>query len=242
MPSDIYSFANIAFSITTIYNKTHYICANYKVYSFPHIQITTTQQDIDAEKMKTDFFADKYLFLSGPAYLETLAVQRKLTEALIDYDTILFHSSALAMDGQGYLFTALSGTGKSTHSRLWREYFGDRVTMINDDKPFIRIGEKESRVYGSPWDGKHHLSTNMSVPIKAICILERDTVNHIEPISAEDAFAILYQQTYRSKDPAKLVKTIDLLTRMSSQVKLYRLGCNMEPDAARVSYEGMNHE
>ena len=135
-----------------------------------------------------------------------------------------------------------SGTGKSTHSRLWREYFGDRVTMINDDKPFIRIGETESRVYGSPWDGKHHLSTNMSVPIKAICILERDTVNHIEPISADDAFAILYQQTYRSKDPAKLVKTIDLLTRMSSQVKLYRLGCNMEPDAARVSYEGMNHE
>ena len=208
----------------------------------PVAEINVSEKELNAEREILLSSDPTNSFLSAPAYLETLTVQRKLTEALIDYDTILFHSSALAMDGQGYLFTALSGTGKSTHSRLWREYFGDRVTMINDDKPFIRIGETESRVYGSPWDGKHHLSTNISVPIKAICILERDTVNHIEPISADDAFAILYQQTYRSKDPAKLVKTIDLLTRMSSQVKLYRLGCNMEPDAARVSYEGMNHE
>lgn len=239
-----YLFADIPVSISTFFTQVHFLCEQYLTEDKPLFSISASAQDIEAER---NFFdannpppADG--LVTSPAYLETLTVQRKLTEALIDYETILFHSSALAMDGQGYLFTALSGTGKSTHSRLWREYFGDRVTMINDDKPFIRIGETESRVYGSPWDGKHHLSTNMSVPIKAICILERDTANHIEPISADDAFAILYQQTYRSKDPAKLVKTIDLLTRMSSQVKLYRLGCNMEPDAARVSYEGMNHE
>lgn len=242
MPTKNYLFADIPVNISTSYRRPHLMCAQYLTEDKPLFSINTSEQDIEVERGLLAATNPEDIWLSAPAYLETLTVQRKLTEALIDYDTILFHSSALAMDGQGYLFTALSGTGKSTHSRLWREYFGDRVTMINDDKPFIRIDEKESRVYGSPWDGKHHLSTNMSVPIKAICILERDTVNHIEPISADDAFAILYQQTYRSKDPAKLVKTIDLLTRMSSQVKLYRLGCNMEPDAARVSYEGMNHE
>lgn len=242
MPKDIYSIAGHNVEVSTQYRRFHHASEDYKVDTSASVFISPTQEEINYEKILLSQYEENKKWLDNPAYLELLAVQRKLTEIMIDYDTILFHSSALAMDGQGYLFTALSGTGKSTHSRLWREYFGDRVTMINDDKPFIRIGETESRVYGSPWDGKHHLSTNMSVPIKAICILERDTVNHIEPISADDAFAILYQQTYRSKDPAKLVKTIDLLTRMSSQVKLYRLGCNMEPDAARVSYEGMNHE
>lgn len=242
MPTHTYLFADVPVEISTLYRVTHIQCNDYLTNDEPLFSLTTEEHDLVAER---DYLLNndpRSNYIYAPAYLEPYSIQRKLTEALIDYDTILFHSSALAMDGQGYLFTALSGTGKSTHSRLWREYFGDRVTMINDDKPFIRIGETESRVYGSPWDGKHHLSTNISVPIKAICILERDTVNHIEPISADDAFAILYQQTYRSKDPAKLVKTIDLLTRMSSQVKLYRLGCNMEPDAARVSYEGMNHE
>lgn len=238
MFNNTFSFANICLSITTTCDFFTNYARAYICSEKPLASIKTSEDTINQE---AQFDNNNGNVLPFP-FLEVQAVQRQVAEVLLNYDTILFHSSALAMDGQGYLFTALSGTGKSTHSRLWREYFGDRVTMINDDKPFIRIGETESRVYGSPWDGKHHLSTNMSVPIKAICILERDTVNHIEPISADDAFAILYQQTYRSKDPAKLVKTIDLLTRMSSQVKLYRLGCNMEPDAARVSYEGMNHE
>ncbi|MBO4325551.1 MAG: hypothetical protein J5845_09195 [Lachnospiraceae bacterium] len=214
----------------------HELCEEYRSVQSPVMTIQTTEQDILAEK---EPLYNTIQRPSSKAYLETLAVQRKLTEALLDYDTILFHSSALAVDGQGYLFAALSGTGKSTHARLWREVFGDRVTMINDDKPFIHIGEDEVRVYGSPWDGKHHLSTNTSVPVKAICILTRDTTNHIEKISPQNAFSVLFQQTYRSKDPAKLAKTMDLIIRMTEMVSLYRLGCNMDPEAARVSYEGM---
>lgn len=234
-----YSFTGIPVRIESLHSMIHELCEDYLSTQPPAISIQTTEEDILAEKESA------YKTIQRPSsrgYLETLAVQRKLSEALIDYDTILFHASALAVDGKGYLFTALSGTGKSTHARLWREAFGDRVTMINDDKPFIHIGEDEVRVYGSPWDGKHHLSSNTSVPVKAICILTRDTTNHIEKISADEAFSILLQQTYRSKDPAKMVKTIDLLIQMTKQVSLYRLGCNMDPEAAFVSYEGMNHD
>lgn len=230
-----YSLGGLPIEITTQYSLPLLSVKDYETDEPAVIRVETTPEDISAEIEFSDY-------KSSLAYLETLAVQRKLSEALIDYDTILFHASALAVDGKGYLFTALSGTGKSTHARLWREAFGDRVTMINDDKPFIHIGEDEVRVYGSPWDGKHHLSSNTSVPVKAICILTRDTTNHIEKISADEAFSILLQQTYRSKDPAKMVKTIDLLIQMTKQVSLYRLGCNMDPEAAFVSYEGMNHD
>ncbi len=245
MKHNFYSFAGHCFQIFTNYNYFHRNCNDYIVNDFSDSSLSTTIEDI--QQMEKQFRVTNADFPNMkdnlvPNYLEFLAVQRKVTEALLDYDTILFHASALAMDGKGYLFTALSGTGKSTHSRLWREQFGDRVTMINDDKPFIHIGEDEARVYGSPWDGKHHLSTNTSVPIKAIVILTRDTTNHIERINADEAFPILYQQTQRFKEPEKLIKIMDLLKLLTDRVELYRLGCNMDPEAAIVSYEGMNHE
>lgn len=238
MKVSTYTIAGQAIRIASTYDLFHTVAKQYSSHQESEFDLNISPIEITQEAT----YAVPNKSTSSPAYLESLAIQRKLSEALIDYDTILFHSSALAVDGQGYLFAALSGTGKSTHSRLWREMYGDRVTMINDDKPFIHVGEDEVRVYGSPWDGKHHLSTNTSVPVKAICILTRDTTNHIERIDVDEAFAILYQQTYRSKDPAKLAHTIDLITRMADKVSLYRLGCNMDPDAARVSYEGMNHE
>ena len=236
MNQQYYKLADHSFCIQTIYPFFGKFAEAYRTDEPSKMIIEVSPEDIILEEQSSDSPQ------TSSSYLEALAVQRKLSEALIDYDTILFHASALAVDGKGYLFAAVSGTGKSTHARLWREAFGDRVTMINDDKPFIHIGSDEVRVYGSPWDGKHHLSTNTSVPVKAICILTRDTTNHIEKISADEAFSILLQQTYRPKNPAKMVKTIDLLIQMTKQVSLYRLGCNMDPEAAVVSYEGMNHD
>ena len=142
------------------------------------------------------------------------------------------------MDGYGYLFTAKSGTGKSTHTRLWREYLGDRAVMVNDDKPLIRVGEQVT-VFGTPYNGKHRLGENIAVPLRAVCILTRDTENHIERITKADAYAMLVQQVYRPQDAAQMAKTLQLVDRMAEQTALYRLGCNMDISAARVAYEGM---
>ena len=102
-------------------------------------------------------------------YLENSAIHALLAEKLTEYDVLLLHGSALCMDGEAVIFTANSGTGKSTHSRLWRELFGDQVWMINDDKPLLRIGEESTCVFGSPWEGKHHLSRmKMKVPLWVI--------------------------------------------------------------------------
>ena len=174
------------------------------------------------------------------AYLETLAVYRKIAEHFPMLGILLFHGSVIAVDGAGYLFTAKSGTGKSTHTRLWREQFGERAVMVNDDKPLLKVTEEGVVAYGTPWDGKHRLSTNIAMPLKAVCVLTRDTLNHIEEITPREVYGMLLQQTYRPIDKSAMVQTLKLIDEMMEKTKFFRLGCNMDPEAAKVAFEGMN--
>ena len=176
----------------------------------------------------------------GSAFLEMVAIQRKITEHMINQEVLLFHGSVVAVDGAAYLFTAKSGTGKSTHTRLWREMLGDRAVMVNDDKPFLQMTETGVVAWGSPWNGKHRLGSNIGVPLKAICILERSDTNRIEPIRISDALPMLFQQSQRPQNPANLAKYMELVDKLANSVDFYRLGCNMDPEAARVSYEAMS--
>ena len=208
-----------------------------------YFTIATTQSDIDFEREKSareDTKEGIPIRHFSDAYLETLAVYRKIADRLLSCDTLLFHGSVIAVDGEGYLFTAKSGTGKSTHTRLWREYFGERAVMVNDDKPLLHITDSGVTAYGTPWDGKHRLSTNIAVPLKGICILTRDTTNHIEPAEPHAAYPMIVQQTNRSLSADGMKQTLSLIDHMLNVMPVYRLGCNMNIEAARVVYEGMN--
>ncbi len=173
------------------------------------------------------------------AYLETLAVYRQISEQMLDYGILLFHGSVVAVDGRAYVFTAKSGTGKSTHTRLWRTLLGSRAIMVNDDKPLLRVAEDGVTAFGTPWDGKHHLSSNIAVPVQAICILERGEQNRIWEMDARDAWPMLMQQSYRSGSPQKLAHTMNLLDQMAAKVNLYHMACNMQISAAEMSYQKM---
>lgn len=206
-----------------------------------HIRISQSEIDFEREKSaREDIKEGNSIRQFSGAYLETLAVYRKIADILLACDTLLFHGSVVAVDGEGYLFTAKSGTGKSTHTRLWREYFGERAIMINDDKPLLHITDSSVTAYGTPWNGKHRLSTNISVSLKGICILTRDTTNHIEQIESHSAYPLIVQQTNRSLNIEGLQKTLTLIDRMLMALPQYRLGCNMDIEAAKVAYEGMN--
>ncbi|MGN0629833.1 MAG: hypothetical protein ACI4JN_00760 [Ruminococcus sp.] len=238
-----YKIADKIIEISSLFEDIHKLCCDYRTEGLSDYAVFVTQSDIDFERRQSaaaDLKEGVKIREFPDSYLETLAVYRKIAAFLIDADTILFHGSVVAVDGEGYLFTAKSGTGKSTHTRLWRQYFGERAVMINDDKPLINISENgEVKVYGTPWDGKHRLSTNTSVPLKAVCILERAKENHIEKISKESAYAMLLQQTNRPADPRKIAKTLVLLDRLAENTGLYRLGCNMDIEAAVTAYNGM---
>ena len=236
-----YKIADKVVEVTSIHAEVHKYCADYQTDENVDYSVTTTQADIDFEREKSaredeiEGFPTRQF---SDSYLEELAVYRKIAEKMIDYDTILFHGSVVAVDGAGYLFTAKSGTGKSTHTKLWREYFGDKAIIVNDDKPLLHIADTVT-AYGTPYNGKHRLGTNTSVPLKAICILTRAEENHIEPITREQAYTMLLQQVYRPADSILMMKTLTLVDSLADLVKLYRLGCNMDISAAKIAYEGM---
>ena len=158
-------------------------------------------------------------------------IQEKLAAHLSRYDIFPFHGSAIAADGVGYLFTADTGTGKSTHTRLWRQLLGERAVMINDDKPFLQITEDGAVVHGSPWSGKHGLDTNIAVPLGGICILERGEEDRIWRISPEEAMPQLRKQA-GGADPR-------LLDRLGERVRLWHLCCTATVHAAEVAFQAM---
>ena len=236
-----YKIADKVVEVKSIYAEVHEYCTDYLTDEPADYSVTATQADIDFEREKSareDEIEGIPIRHFSDSYLEELAVYRKIAEKMLDFDTVLFHGSVVAVDDVGYLFTAKSGTGKSTHTRLWREYFGDRAVMVNDDKPLLHIADTVT-AYGTPYNGKHRLGTNTSVPLKAICILTRSAENHIEPITREQAYTMLLQQVYRPADMLKMTKTLELVDRLADSVKLYQLGCNMEISAAKVAFEGM---
>ena len=173
-------------------------------------------------------------------FLERAAIQRSFAEYFFDFDTLLFHGSAIAVDGEGYLFTAHSGTGKSTHTRLWREVFGNRAVMVNDDKPFLELTAAGVILHGSPWSGKHGLDSNISVPLRGICILERGKENRIERVSPEDVLPMLQKQSYAPMDHAKYARFLALVNALSRQVPLWKMACNKEREAAEMAFEAMH--
>lgn len=237
-----YRIAGKVVEVTSLYQKVHDYCADYVTEDPADYSVETTQDDIEYERAKdmreTELEGGRVVEWPD-GYLEELAVYRKIARKMLEYDVLLFHGSVIAVDGEGYLFTAKSGTGKSTHARLWREYLGERAIMVNDDKPLLGIKDDGVIAYGTPYNGKHRLGANISVPLKAICILTRDTENHVEQITKGQAYAMLLQQAYRPEDEAGMRKVLMLLDALTERVKLYCLGCNMDLEAAKVSYEGM---
>lgn len=229
-------------SISALHETTRDYCRDYLADGEPDFTVVISQADIDYEREKSqreDIIEGIPIRNFADDYLETLAVYRKIADKMLSFDTLLFHGSAIAVDGAGYLFTAKSGTGKSTHTRLWREAFGDRAYMVNDDKPLLKITDNGVWVCGTPWDGKHRLSKNTIVPLKGICILERGAENSIRCISVQEALPMIFQQSHRPQDPMDLTTLLSLVDKLTSQTKLYKLACNMHPDAVNVAYNGM---
>ena len=235
------SLAGVGIGVSALYETTKRFCEAYLTEAETAFTVVMEREDIAYERRKTAQEAaleglPEQDFSDG--YLETLALYRKLAKGMLGYDAVVFHGSVLAYEGRAYLFTALSGTGKTTHSRLWLKNIPG-CHILNGDKPLLRVTAEGVFACGTPWQGKEGYGRNEILPLEAICILERDSRNHIEPVSFREGMNTLIQQTNRPGETALLLKTLDLIGKIGGGVKLYRLGCNMEDEAAFVSFEGM---
>lgn len=170
-------------------------------------------------------------------FLERAAIQRAFATELFSRDVLLLHGSTVAVDGRAYLFAARSGTGKSTHTRLWLQEFGSRAMMVNDDKPFLALTGHGATAYGAPWSGKHGLHSNVALPLEGICLLERGEENRIAPAQPQELLPILRRQGFCP--PGQEARYTALTQALAERVALWRMACNRQPEAARIAYAAM---
>ena len=213
-----------------------YLCAGYETDKDPMIWLSVTREELDRERS-----AQTYEFSDG--YLETVCFYRKLALEMLKYDVFIMHASVLEVDGKGYAFLAHSGTGKTTQTRLWMEYFGNRARVINGDKPLVRRTRDGSFVaYGTPWCGKENLGCNASVPLKALYLLERAVEPSCELASQEYSVSRLFHQMLMPENSESMIRLLDLTDQLLNTVGCYCLRCEMTEASVVAAYNAVNPE
>ena len=156
---------------------------------------------------------------------------------VLRFDGFQFHASAVMLEGKAYLFSASPGTGKSTHTEKWCRLFGAQI--INDDKPVLRRVNGGWIVYGTPWSGKHDLSSPIGVPLGGIAFLERGDRNAISRISAVEAVPAMISQCVRFLYKDCVSRQLELIDLLLRETPVWRLVCRNDDEAAIVSCEAM---
>ncbi len=221
---------NIEFKNTNVFVEDFF--KSFETQKLPEISFEITQNDIDYEKRLIKYpISDKMLSVA--------AYHRKFIEWLPFNNAFFLHASLIDVDGIGVAFAALSGTGKTTHTLFWRQLLGDRLTIVNGDKPIIRFfdNEKYPYGYGAPWCGKEHYGTTGRVPLKHLCFIERGDKNSCEPMDPVDAIDIIFNQAYIPKNnPIAVYNTLSLVDRLLKVCSLWKITCTPEIEAAEVAY------
>ena len=218
-------------------------CRDYlSTFDTPDLLISVSQEEMEAEASRLPPITEHYEGVATTKFfgnVENDIVHRKIAEGMLAFDTFLMHGAVVALDHQAFMFTAPSGTGKTTRVRLWLErYPGSYV--VNGDKPLIKVSESQAIACGTPWCGKEGWNTNAMVPIRAIFLLERADEGEdstIKEINLGEAFPFLLQQTYRPKNASSMLKTIQLLKSIDGKVRFYKFRSTATTEAIRLAYE-----
>ena len=232
------NIAGLNFHVQSLHEASRKLCEKYMVEAQNATPIIMKQDDIEYERELSANGApgvDAFIQHMSDGYLETIALLRAIANHSVHHNRILMHGSAIAINGKGYIFTALSGTGKSTHTGLLRKLHGENAVMINDDKPFLHVADDRVYIYGSPWMGKHNIGSNICVPLEGIFFLRRSEENVLGELSADDALSLLVSQCHRPTEAVAMFKTLELIDGILNKVKLYDFGCNMDISAAELS-------
>jgi len=188
---------------------------------------------LEKEKMSSDFFPN--LSVNDNYYLDSgFMFYRKL----LAFQGMMLHSSAVVVDGFAYLFSGPCGIGKSTHTALWQEEFGESAVIINDDKPALRLIDGKWIAFGTPWCGKNGINQNMSAPLAGICFLHRgDTlIKRLDPL---EALPLVLMQTNGTANMSRAKLFTPIVDSLLTNIPVFEFYNHAQSGDARITYEAM---
>ena len=203
----------------------------FRVEDKPQHIISVTDDELNAERLLTK---------RSNGYLEFVCIYRKIAEILPEHDAFVMHGAAVCRAKDCYLITAPSGTGKTTHVKLWLETYPD-AWILNGDKPIIRRDGDRFLVCGTPWNGKERFGVPGEMPLKGVAMLRRGTNNSVGSAVGREMVSFLMKQVYIPKDPLRRVRMLELMNDCLLSVPTFSFTCNMDLAAAILAYETMSH-
>lgn len=232
--------ADLRIRIDNRYEYVQQLCRDYLVpeKENPDLSVQVMPDELQA---RMDKIPEHF---SGKGYAESVLIYEKICNELPAFNAFVLHGSAIMARGAAYVFAAGCGIGKSTHTGYWQKILGDRMTVINGDKPICRFSENgQLMVFGTPWNGKENWGTNVCAPMKALCLLERGNENAVFPVEASNVFGELCGH-FHLTDPEKidLPKLFELVERMMKTIPIYRLKCRKDASAAELAIRILLHE
>ena len=222
--------ANIVLLINAFNETTKRYCKDFLCDEECDYEITMCEQDLKNEVLEGN---------NGHVYVneEISALYRKIADLFVERSIIVFHGSSFKVKNNGFIVTARSGVGKSTHVNLLERYIGDDFKYINDDKPLVKVND-DIIIYSSPWNGKERRGSNTKAPLKAVFFLNRSLDNTYKPIiNKEEIYIRLLSQIYLPRDKDKREKALKIVDALLKKINFYEINVNKELESAKMTYE-----
>ena len=222
--------ANKVLEINAFNESTKRYCGRFLSEEEPDYVITMNEEDLKNESSNS---ADGKVYVNE----EISALYRKIADLFVNEGIIVFHGSSFMVNGSGFLITARSGVGKSTHAKLLSDLIGEDFKYINDDKPLLFVNDSVT-VFSSPWNGKERRGNNISAPLKAIMFLGRsEKPNFRKIINKEEIYIKLLSQIYLPKEKSKREKALKIADKLLKNINFYEINVNTDEESAKMTYE-----
>ena len=222
--------ANTVIEVNAFNETTKRYCEDFLCDEEAKYVITMTKEDLENET---------HLSNDGKVYVneEISALYRRIADTFIEQGIIVAHGASFKVNNCGFIITARSGVGKSTHVRLLKEYLKDELVYINDDKPLLEVKDDDIIVHSSPWNGKERRGNNTSSSLKAIIFLNRGIDNSYRKIdNKEEIYFRLLSQLYLPLDKSKREKALKIIDILLKRLNFYEINVNMNEDAPKMTY------
>ncbi len=229
----VYEIAGLRIDVQNKYDYTTKFCRAYlssDSLSPVDFSVSVTDEEIEEERKHSPGFSD--------GYVENICLYRKLCYQATRHNRMLLHCSVLSHDGKGYAFLGRSGTGKSTHTKLWLKYV-EGTKVVNGDKPILERKEDGFVAYGTPWRGKENWGENSSITLNGLCFLEQAKVNSIEKLSPQETVKRLMLQILLPPDEGEATATLEMADELIRRVPAYLLRCDISEEAVKTSFEAL---